>query len=240
MLLLQKIFMAMKRFLPTILALLCFSLQLSAQSKLSVSILGDSYSTYVGYLEPDTNSVWYWGEPNPKSTDVTSVRQTWWHRFIKENGYRLCVNNSFSGSTVCNTGYNSADYSDRSFITRLNRLGSPDIIFVFGATNDSWAGAPIGEYKYADWTKEELYSFRPAMAYLMENLIDHYPNVRIYFLLNSELKDEIDESVMTICEHYSIPCIELTDIEKISGHPSVKGMEQIKVQIEAFLAKEGQ
>lgn len=220
-------------------ALLCCNFWATAQRLPSVSILGDSYSTFVGYLQPDTNHVWYWGEPNPKATDVTSVRQTWWHKFIKENGYRLCVNNSFSGATICNTGYRSEDYSDRSFITRLKYLGSPDIIFIFGATNDSWAGAPIGEYKYSDWTDEELYSFRPAMAYLLDHIIDYYPNVKIYFLLNSELKDEIDESVKTVCEHYSIPCIELQDIEKISGHPSVKGMEQIREQIEAYLSEEG-
>ena len=58
------------------------------------------------------------------------------HKFIKENNYRLCVNNSFSGATICNTGYNQADYSDRSFITRMDKLGCPDIIFIFGATND--------------------------------------------------------------------------------------------------------
>ena len=115
----------------------------SAQSSKSVSILGDSYSTFQGYLQPDTNAVWYWDSPEAQNTDVHSVRETWWHQFIKKNGYRLCVNNSFSGSTICNSGYKRdkpdyADYSDRSFVTRMKNLGCPDIIFVFGGTNDSW------------------------------------------------------------------------------------------------------
>lgn len=76
-----------------------------AQGLKSVSILGDSYSTFEGYLEPDTNFVWYWKIPQKQHTDVSSVTQTWWHLFIKENGYKLCQNNSFSGSTICNTGY---------------------------------------------------------------------------------------------------------------------------------------
>lgn len=76
-----------------------------AQSLKSISILGDSYSTFEGYLQPDTNSIWYYVSPR-QQTDVTSVKQTWWHKFIKENNYRLCVNNSFSGATICNTGYN--------------------------------------------------------------------------------------------------------------------------------------
>ena len=114
-----------------------------AQSLKSISILGDSYSTFEGYLQPDTNSIWYYVSPQ-QQTDVTSVKQTWWHKFIKENNYRLCINNSFSGATICNTGYNQADYSDRSFITRMDKLGCPDIIFIFGATNDCWAGSPLG------------------------------------------------------------------------------------------------
>lgn len=213
----------------------------SAQSSKSVSILGDSYSTFQGYLQPDTNAVWYWDSPEAQNTDVHSVRETWWHQFIKKNGYRLCVNNSFSGSTICNSGYKRdkldyADYSDRSFVTRMKNLGCPDIIFVFGGTNDSWAGSPIGEYKYAGWMPEDLYAFRPAMAKMLSVMVDYYPNVEIYFLLNDGLKEEINESVKTICAYYQIPCIELKEIDKINGHPSIKGMKQICEQIEAYLA----
>lgn len=46
-------------------------------------------------------------------------------------------NNSYSGSTVCHTGYQKADYSDRSFATRMDNLGNPDVLLVFGGTNDS-------------------------------------------------------------------------------------------------------
>lgn len=112
-----------------------------SQTRKSVSILGDSYSTFENYLQPDTNAVWYFQQPR-KNNDVRSVDQTWWYKFIKESGYRLCVNNSFSGATICHTGYRKEDYSDRSFVTRMNNLGCPDLIFIFGATNDSWAGAP--------------------------------------------------------------------------------------------------
>lgn len=109
--------------------------------------------------------------------------------------------------------------------------------FYFGATNDCWAGAPLGEYKYGGWTKEDLYRFRPAMAYMLNHMIDRYPNVEIYFLLNSGLKEEFNESVRATCKHYGIDCIELHDIDKQSGHPSVKGMEQICDQIENFILK---
>lgn len=217
----------------------CFTAK--AQNSKSISILGDSYSTFQGYLQPDTNAVWYWDNVEAMNTDVHHVRETWWHQFIKKNGYRLCVNNSFSGSTICYSGYKTVgpdftDYSDRAFVTRLDKLGCPDIIFVFGGTNDSWAGSPIGEYKYSGWTREDLFSFRPALACLLEKMIDHYPNVKIYFLLNDDLRDEIDESVKTICSHYEVDLIELVDIHKINGHPSVKGMRQICEQIEAYIS----
>ena len=71
---------------------LCSSLSF-AQSKKSVSILGDSYSTFEGYLQPDTNSIWYYTIPRHK-TDVVSVRQTWWHQFIKENIASIVDQNS--------------------------------------------------------------------------------------------------------------------------------------------------
>jgi len=226
-----------------VLFLLCgWSVSMTAQH-LSVSILGDSYSTFQGYLEPDTNAVWYWAKPDPKRTDLNSVRQTWWHKFVKENGYKLEVNNSFSGSTICFSGYRKegsssfSDYSDRSFVTRLTALGNPDIILVFGGTNDSWAGSPIGEYKYQNYLRNDLYSFRPAVAFLLENLIDYYPNVKIYFMLNDGLKEEINESVLSVCRHYGIDCIVLHDIDKISGHPSVKGMESIANQVREYMNK---
>jgi hypothetical protein len=207
-----------------------------AQGSKSISILGDSYSTFDGYLQPDTNFVWYYATPK-QQTDVTSVRETWWHKFIKENNYRLCVNNSFSGSTICNTGYRKEDYSDRSFITRMKKLGNPDIIFIFGATNDCWAKSPIGEFQYEQWAKKDLYSFRPALAYLLSNMVDYYPNVKIYFILNSELTNEINESTKAICAHYKIDCIELHNIEKKSGHPSIAGMAEISKQIKEYMQK---
>ncbi len=113
----------MKKYIITLLFCTLFCHLGIAQGLKSVSILGDSYSTFEGYVQPDTNFVWYLKTPpEGRKTDMVSVRNTWWHQFIKENNYRLCVNNSFSGATICHTGYRSEDYSDRSFITRM-KLG---------------------------------------------------------------------------------------------------------------------
>lgn len=212
--------------------LMLIAMGANAQCKKSVAIFGDSYSTFENYLSCDTNAVWYF-QGKQKKTDVTDVEQTWWHLLLKEKGWKLECNNSFSGSTICYTGYRKEDYQNRSFHNRLRYLGSPDIILVFGATNDCWAKSPIGDYKYSDWTKKDLYSFRPAMAAMCDGLKKRYPNVDIYFIMNCDLTETITTSCRTICNHYGIPMIELHDVDKINGHPSIKGMKAIAEQVGA-------
>ncbi|MBQ3877241.1 MAG: SGNH/GDSL hydrolase family protein [Prevotella sp.] len=226
----------MKKSILSIFLLLICTLSAQAQAKPSVTIFGDSYSTFEGYLTPDTMETWYFDRhDDPRRTDVSSVRQTWWWQVIQRMGWKLEVNNSWSGATICNTGYDDADYTHRSFVTRLNSLGSPDIILLLGATNDSWCGAPIGEYKYADWRRADLYTFRPALAYLLSHLQDRYPTARLYYILNSDLKESINTSVAQICQHYGVPLIRLSGIDKTSGHPNIRGMQQIADQVVAAL-----
>ena len=69
------------------------------------------------------------------------------------------------------------------------------------------------------------------MAYLMQGLINHYPGARIYVLINNELSEEVTNSMKTIADRYGIPYIQLKDIDKKGGHPSIKGMSQIADQI---------
>lgn len=207
-----------------------------AQVKPTLAVLGDSYSTFAGFI-PKGNACWYNSPADHKRTDVTKVEQTWWWQVANEGGYKLGAIESYSGATICNTGYRDEDYSDRSFVTRCTNLGNPDIILICGATNDSWANAPIGDYKYANWKRVDLYFFRPAMAKMLNDVKLHYPNVEVYFILNTELKKEINESVLEICKHYDVPVIELVDIDKKSSHPSVKGMKAIAQQVLKFIKK---
>ena len=219
----------MKKILLLLLAMLA-SVNISAQTK-RVAILGDSYSTFEGAI-PEGNAIWYFKHNNPKHTDVNRVEQTWWSLLIQHKGWLLEKNNSYSGSTICNTGYDKKDYTERSFTTRMYDLGNPDIIFIFGATNDSWAHSPIGQFKYEDITKDDLWSFRPAMAYMLDWMTKNYATSDIYFLLNDGLSKEVTESSKLICEHYGVKCIALNGIHKMAGHPSVKGMQQIADQVE--------
>lgn len=203
----------------------------SALAQQKVSILGDSYSTFYGYITPDTNSCWYGVPGEKRENDVRKVEETWWHHFINSHGYQMEVNNSYSGATICNTGYEKADYSDRSFVTRMSSLGKPDVIFIFGGTNDSWAGVPIGEYKYEGWTKEDLYNFRPAFCQMLDYLIKNYPGAKVYNITNTGFSEKIIISIEEICRHYNVTNINLHDINKQSGHPSIQGMKSISEQV---------
>ena len=213
----------MKKFLTLLLPACLFFQTLSAQTKQRISVLGDSYSTFEGYI-PEGNEPWYFQKIDTSRSDVLSVRQTWWWQLIKDGGYLLEKNESYSGATISYTGYNDDDYSPRSFITRLPRLGSPDIILIFGNTNDSWCGAKLGEYQYGDWKRADLYTYRPALAKLLNDAQNRYPNVRLFFIQNTELKPSFMESTQVICKHYNVPVIQLKDIKKQAGHPNIEGM----------------
>lgn len=212
------------------------ALRAAGKAKPVVSILGDSYSTFEGYI-PAGNASWYATVPWENRTDVVNVRQTWWWQLINEGGYILGVNDSYSGATISYTGYNGDDYSDRSFLTRLPHLGSPDLLLIFGGTNDSWTGGPLGEYVYDNFTRGHLYEFRPALAKLLTEAQNRYPGTRIVFIVNTELKDEITGSIKEVCTHLGVEYVMLRDIDKLAGHPSIKGMEQIKNQILQYLKK---
>ena len=198
----------------------------SAQTK-KVSILGDSYSTFQGIIPAEYSSFY----PNDRN-DVVEVEQTWWSLYIKAKGYQLEKNDSWGGTTICGTGYGGMDSSRNNFIARVDSLGNPDIIFVFGGTNDAWARSPLGEYQYSDWTKEDCKKLRPALACLLDKLQKRYPQAEIYSLLNSELQEPVNESFREICKHYNVQLIELHDIEKQNGHPSISGMRSICDQLQ--------
>ncbi len=204
----------------------------------NVLIFGDSYSTFKGYI-PEGYAVYY-SENYREETDVRNVAETWWHQLFSEIKSGLILNNSWSGSTICYTGYNNTDCSETSsFICRLDKLIKSDFfknndintVFVFGGTNDSWANSPIGELKYSDWQKQDLYSVLPAVCFFINRLKEVLPNANIVFIINCDLKDEITQGIKSACEHYNIQQIQLKNIDKRCGHPTVKGMAEIKNQI---------
>ena len=206
------------------------------------SILGDSYSSLAGYVYPDTNDVYEYPD-----IGVTGAEQMWWSQVAGSTGWLLDRNNSFSGAMISN--YDAMEYYEpASFIKRMNNLGHPDVIFILGGVNDLWYGAPFGEYVYADWTEGQLRSYRPALAYLLDNLKRLYPRSELYFLLETDpCPGGIDEetrlnfiiSTHRIADHYNVNCIDLLDIHKNLWHPDVEGQKNIADQVLEYLETEG-
>ena len=203
----------------------------------NVLILGDSYSTFGGYIPEKYEA--YYSETSEKSS-LHNVADTWWHSLFAETNSNLIHNNSWSGSTICYTGYGNYDCSKtNSFIFRLNELAENgffekneiNTIFVFGGTNDNWANSPIGELQYENWQKEDLYKFSPAICYLLNRLKKLAPNAKIYWLINLYLKPEVVAVMQAACEHYKVDYIRFKSIEMEDGHPTVKGMQDIKNEI---------
>lgn len=210
----------------------------------NVLILGDSYSTFERYI-PEEYETWYCRQNyEGHYTDVCDVAQTWWAQLFDRTDATLTLNCSWSGTTVCHTGF-TGDCSHKSFVGRFDKLVSDgffeqhpiDTVFVFGGTNDAWANSPLGENMTADWKKEDLFSFLPAIFYLNHRLKTTLPNARIVCILNSDLPEAIVRGTKEACRTFQTEAVELTNISKQTGHPDVNGMRQIAEQLLAHLKK---
>lgn len=91
----------MKRFTIIISFIMLTFMPLMAQVKQTVAVLGDSYSTFEGFI-PKGYATWYSPTTPPETIDVNKVEQTWWWQVIKEGGYKMGNINSYSGATICN------------------------------------------------------------------------------------------------------------------------------------------
>lgn len=208
-----------------------------SDTQIKFSVLGDSYSSFEGYVDPETNDPW----PHYADIGVTSVEQMWWYKVADSMKWLLEKNNSFSGSLISNfSDFDAGEYyKENSFLRRMDNLGNPDVIFILGATNDVWQEAPFGDFVYNDWTDEQLCSFRPALACLLDYTKRHYPKAKIYFLLETspcpggiteETRLNLIESVHRITSHYGVDCIDL-DIHKDWWHPDKQGQKDIARQV---------
>lgn len=71
----------MKRFTIIISFIMLTFMPLMAQVKQTVAVLGDSYSTFEGFI-PKGYATWYSPTTPPETTDVNKVEQTWWWQVI--------------------------------------------------------------------------------------------------------------------------------------------------------------
>lgn len=208
----------------------------------NIMIFGDSYSTYEGWI-PEGYAVYY-RNVECDNTDVRLVEETWWHKLCEKWHLHLVRNDSWSGSTIGNTGYSGDCSHTNSFLYRLDKLKAEgffveneiDTVFVFGGTNDSWSNAPLGEEKKPPYSDEDLFCVCPAIWTFLERLRETLPHANIISLINTELKPQIGEVIRKASEQLGTEYIELHNIHKNCGHPTIQGMQDICDQIGTFLS----
>lgn len=200
----------------------------------NIFIMGDSYSTYKGYIPSGYH--FYYSDEREQAPIVKGVEKTWWNILSNEKNFKIILNDSFSGSTICNT-VREALTVESSFVSRIDKYiaenffaeNKIDKVFIFGGTNDSWIGSPIGELKYSDWTAEDLKYVLPAFCYLIDRVKKVVEDTTV--IINTGLKEEITNGFIEACKNLEVKYLCLKEIDKEKGHPTELGMRQIANQV---------
>lgn len=204
------------------------------KEKNNLFIMGDSYSTYGGYIPNGYR--FYYSDERKDNPIVKSVEKTWWKILAKEKDLNIILNDSFSGSTICNT-VREVLTVESSFVSRIDKYISENFftknnintMLIFGGTNDSWINAPIGATKYSDWTSDELKCVLPGFCYLIDRAKSLVEDVIV--IINTGLKQEITDGFIEACEKNKVKYLCLKEIDKENGHPTELGMKQISEQV---------
>ena len=126
------------------------------------SVLGDSISTFQDVTPP--GGVYYAPSSGPV-TGVNAVEDTWWHKVITAKGGALLANNSWSGSTVAESGNLGA-----ASVSRIRKLGpdgvSPNVVLIFTGLNDVSRYVP-------------LEPFRGDYERMVRRVLDRYPAAQV-------------------------------------------------------------
>lgn len=146
-----------------------------------LSILGDSISTFKGFVPEGEGYAYYY---DGSGEGISSVEQTWWKRLLEETGMVLRRNNSVSGSCVC-----SGLRTDRIAASDPRRTGglsddegnAPDHIIVYMGTNDYLsANAAEGSFDGTGEFPTATDTFREAYAVMLADIQKNYPMARLY------------------------------------------------------------
>ena len=147
---------------------------------ISLSIFGDSISTYEGYI-PEGFAVFY-----PSAGEVTRVSQTWWMQLLDDTGMELCSNDSSSGSTCVGDSlgidepkYGCSSYRVSSLTGAQGRI--PDVIIIYMGTNDLMNHVPLGDNDGTEPVEEGMIeNFSDAYCLILDKVQSDYPVARIY------------------------------------------------------------
>ncbi|MBR2138524.1 MAG: hypothetical protein IJ966_04405 [Bacilli bacterium] len=230
----------------------------------TLSILGDSISTYTNYSNGEAakinktiinNHIYYY----PGRYGVY-LEDTWWMQVINKLGFKLLLNNSWSGSCI----YQTRSETEGAYISRCTELHNdqtleePEYILIFLGTNDFGMFYDLNGDANIDYdTLVNPTTTCEAYAIMLSKIKKRYPNAKVYCmgLLAREYKyNEIlkfNKDLESIINHYGYIYIDLFDTEIkynlnrycdyiVDGvvHPSKLGMKIIADKvIEVLLNK---
>lgn len=180
-------------------------------SNKKVSFLGDSMTTYQGYI-PSGYATLY-----PKY-GVDTVQKTWWNQFLDNTGATLLNNNAYSGSRVSSGGNGSLQ-------TRLNVIDTEtDLCLIFMGTNDLGNAVSFGEF---DPTKTTFNTseFTDALCNSIVTLQTNYPMTKFVWVTplkrftsvsnNTQYNnagqtvDTYTKRIIEVCNYYGVEYLDI-------------------------------
>ena len=223
-----------------------------------ISIMGDSISTFAGYIPVADGFNREHLARYPQNNLLTDVNETWWMQVVSELDAKLGINDSWRGATLSggpavttgDTGENAA----MSNLTRIQNLGSngtPDMILLYGGTNDLAHVSKVGTFDPAtaptqvDLTTKKWDNLADGFVHTLLRMRHYYPDAVIVAMLPtytasyySDEKLAQGNAVMAaICEHYGIAYVDLRDSGVTADHlpdgihPGEEGMDLITAAV---------
>ena len=228
-----------------------------------LSILGDSISTFGTPNQSNATGTWTWPGNRcryPQSNLFSDVKYQYWYLLMERLGMTLGINESWAGSRVSNTqATDSGDLGPNRHMASLTRIGhlgengTPDIILVYGGTNDAGHGVTLGTFNTANpigYTEEQIAelpvdNFADAYRTMLIRLQYYYRTARIVCLFPTFTTsyytitnlDKYEEVIREACDFFGVEYLDL----RTAGitvfnralylpdgiHPNAAGMELI-------------
>lgn len=186
--------------------------KLSSLEDKTISIQGDSISTFAGTIT-NGNATYY----SASHKFVNSIDATWWGLLINECRMRLIRNDAWSGSRISGTGDNAMCSVARcSNIRHIDstvdtyQYGAPEIIVVMAGTNDVSGNVEMGTANGAVTT------YMGAFKTMLANLKSQCRNAKIvvFQLYRGNVLDyansggkhqyEYQEAMANLCRRYGV------------------------------------
>ena len=186
--------------------------KLSSLEDKTISIQGDSISTFAGTIT-DGNAAYY----SASHKFVNSIDATWWGLLINECRMRLIRNDAWAGSRISGTGDNAMCSVARcSNIKHIDstvdtyQYGAPEIIVVMAGTNDVSGNVEMGTADGAVTT------YMGAFKTMLVNLKSQCGNAKIvvFQLYRGNVLDyvnsggkhqyEYQEAMANLCRRYGV------------------------------------